>query len=352
MVRRRFQQLLIRPEDIVPSHDTLEVIGTFNPGVIEHDGDVVLLVRISERPRQRRSGFTALPRWQEGRIVTDWMANQDIESPDARVVRRQADGLLRLTFTSHLCVVRSHDGRRIDTWETARLLPREDWEEYGIEDPRIVQLGDRYWITYVAVSRHGAATALLSTDDFVNFERHGIIFCPENKDVVLFPERIDGQYVALHRPTTAHPFCRPEIWLARSPDLFHWGSHQPLHGGTTDWETDRVGGGTPPLRTEAGWLEIYHASRRTDVAGQVGAYAAGAMLLDLEDPAHVIGHGRQPLWKPDMAYEFSGFVPQVVFPTGIVARDDTVQLYYGAADTFTAMVEFRLSDIDIGSMSP
>jgi predicted GH43/DUF377 family glycosyl hydrolase len=350
MIQRHFQQLLIRPEDIAPSGEALEVIGAFNPGAVAYQGDVVLLVRIAERPRAQREGFTALPRWEGGRVVTDWIADQRVEALDPRVVRDRETGLLRLTFTSHLSVVRSRDGRRIDQWNVARLFPDVEWEEYGIEDPRIVAFDGRYWITYVAVSRHGAGTALASTEDFVSFQRHGIIFCPENKDVVLFPERIDGQYVALHRPTTAHPFCRPEMWIARSPDLLHWGAHRPLHGGSASWESDRVGAGTPPLKTESGWLEIYHASRRSGLAGQVGTYAAGAMLLDLEDPSRVMAFSRRPLWEPDAEYEISGFVPRVVFPTGLVVRDDTVQLYYGAADTSAAMAEFRLSELDAAAM--
>jgi predicted GH43/DUF377 family glycosyl hydrolase len=345
MTQRLHQQLLIRPEDVQPSNPSRQVIGTFNPGACEHDGEVVLLVRVAERPVERREGYTALPRWEGEQVVTDWVDDDDLELLDPRVVRRRADGLLRLTFTSHLCVVRSRDGRNIEQWNGARLYPRESWEEYGIEDPRIVRIGDRYWITYVAVSRHGAATALASTEDFLTFERHGIIFCPENKDVVLFPERIEGQCVALHRPVSAHPFCRPEMWLARSPDLFSWGSHQPLYGGSAEWETDRVGAGAPPLRTKAGWLEIYHASRCSESDGEVGAYVAGAMLLDLDDPARVTARSRDPILEPDASYELSGFVPQVVFPTGIVARDNIVQLFYGAADTCTALVEFHLNEL-------
>jgi len=345
MIARLFQQLLIQPQDVAPSDDALEVIGTFNPGVVLHGGEVTLMVRVAERPRARRTGFTPLPRWQAGRVVTEWAADDEIEPLDPRVVRRKADGLLRLTFTSHLRAMRSPDGRSIQEWDVSRFLPREPWEEYGVEDPRIVKIGDRYWITYVAVSRHGAATALASTQDFLTIDRHGIIFCPENKDVLLFPEAIGGAYAALHRPTTAHPFCRPEMWLAKSPDLFHWGSHQPLHSGRDAWEADRVGGGAPPLRTEAGWLEIYHASRRPQAAGVVGAYTAGALLLDLEDPSRVLGCTRQSLWEPEAPYELTGFVPRVVFPTGIVARDDRLQVYYGAADTSTAVAELPLADV-------
>lgn len=339
------RHLLIRPQDVTPSSDELEVVGVFNPGVAEYEGEVVLMVRVAERPRERRKGFTALPRWESGRVVVDWLADDELDLLDTRVVRRKADGLLRLTLTSHLRVMRSRDGRAVDAWGISRFLPREPWERYGVEDPRIVKIDDRYWITYVAVSRHGPATALASTQDFLTFDRHGIIFCPENKDAILFPERIGGRYVALHRPTTAHPFCRPEMWLARSPDLFHWGAYEALYGGRVPWEADRVGGGSPPARTEAGWLEIYHASRRPDSAGQVGAYVAGGLLLDLRDPSQVVGRTKRPLWEPDAAFELSGFVPRVVFPTGIIARGDVLHVYYGAADTSTAVAVLPLEQV-------
>lgn len=340
MLEHLDRTLLLSPEEIEGSDNSVEVIGTFNPGAIEYDGEILLLVRIAERPRERREGFTALPRWQDGGVVVDWIRNDEVDTPDARVIRRKQDGLLRLTFTSHLRVFRSKDGRSIDhDFDGAMLLPDQPYEVFGLEDSRITRIDDRYWITYVAVSTHGAATALASTVDFVNFERHGIIFCPENKDVVLFPERIDDQFVALHRPTTAHPFCRPEIWIARSPDLLHWGAHQPIHGGTNDWESNRVGGGAPPIRTEAGWLEFYHASRQSDAPGQVGTYTAGVMLFDLDDPSRVIACSEQPLWEPDIEFEKTGFVPRVVFPTGVILRGDIIQLYYGAADTYTAMAE-------------
>lgn len=345
MVRRLYQQLMLRPSDLTPSQDGLEVIGTFNPGAIEHESSVVLLVRVVERPRELRAGFTGLPRWKDGRVVVDWISNKDIRLLDPRVVRQEESGLLRLTSTSHLRVFTSRDGRTLDAQRGPAILPSMPWEEYGIEDPRVVRLDGRFWVTYVAVSRHGAATALASTRDFESFERHGIVFCPENKDVVFFPEKIGGEYLALHRPTTANAFCRPEMWLARSPDLLHWGGHVPLHGGSGSWESERVGGGAPPIRTPAGWLEIYHASRRASQSGQVGTYAGGAMLLDLEDPSKVIAFSREPLWEPELPYELEGFVPGVVFPTGVVERPDRLQIYYGAADTATAMVELSTKEL-------
>ncbi len=208
---------------------------------------------------------------------------------DPRVVKRKADGLVRLTFISHLRAVRCRDGRSVEEVTDVRFLPDSALEEFGVEDPRITAIGERFYFTYVAVSRHGAATALASTTDFRRFDRHGVIFCPENKDVVLFPERVDGNYVALHRPNAATPFCRPEMWVAWSLDLIHWGGHDCLHGGGAEWETGRVGAGTPPVRVADGWLEIYHGNRQPTRPGEVGTYSTGVLLLDSAQP----GEGTQ-----------------------------------------------------------
>jgi predicted GH43/DUF377 family glycosyl hydrolase len=225
------------------------------------------------------------------------------------------------------------------------FLPDSHLEEFGVEDPRITAIDDRYYFTYVAVSRHGASTALASTNDFRHFERHGIVFCPENKDVVLFPEQIDGQYVALHRPNAATPFCRPEMWVARSPDLIHWGGHGCLHGGGSEWETGRVGAGTPPVRVADGWLEIYHGNRRPTHPDAVGTYATGVLLLDANDPTKVLKRAAASIFEPTADFERTGFVPDVVFPTGIVALENSFLVYYGAADCCTAVVEFSKEEL-------
>ncbi|MGZ3392094.1 MAG: glycoside hydrolase family 130 protein, partial [Isosphaeraceae bacterium] len=226
-----------------------------------------------------------------------------------------------------------------------RFLPVTELEEYGVEDPRITPLYGRYYFTYVAVSRHGAATALASTPDFLDFSRQGTIFCCENKDVVLFPDWIDGAHAALHRPNPATPFCRPEMWIAWSQDIIHWGHHGVLHGGGADWETGRVGAGTPPIRVPGGWLEIYHGSRHTTTPGAVGKYSTGALLLHPENPARILRRTPDSIFEPTAEFERSGFVPDVVFPTGIVETEDTFLVYYGAADTCTAVVEFAREEL-------
>jgi predicted GH43/DUF377 family glycosyl hydrolase len=346
LLKRHFEKLLLGPGDLEPSREDLEVVGVFNPGAIRAGDEVILLVRMAERPRERRPGFTASPRWVPGQGLTiDWLPDDAIEVLDPRVVKRKADGLVRLTFISHLRVIRCGDGRAVEEVTRVRFLPDTEMEEFGVEDPRITTLGDRHYFTYVAVSRHGAATALGSTADFHHFERHGIVFCPENKDVVLFPEKVGGEYVALHRPNAATPFCRPEMWVARSPDLIRWGRHDSLHGGDAEWETGRVGAGTPPVRVDAGWLEIYHGNRQPTRPGVVGRYATGLLLLDRDNPAKILRRTAGSVFEPTTDFERIGFVPDVVFPTGIVECDGSYLVYYGAADSCTAVVEFARSEV-------
>src|SRR5437773_4920107 len=167
-IKRLFNRCLLRPSDLKASQDDLEVIGTFNPGAIATDQGIVLLVRVAEQAVERRPDHIALPRWdpQSRKIVIDWEHGHEMAPVDIRVVKRKSHGLVRLTFISHLRVARSRDGRSIDSVENTRLEPANEYEEFGVEDPRITRIGDTFYITYVAVSRHGAATALASTRDF------------------------------------------------------------------------------------------------------------------------------------------------------------------------------------------
>lgn len=346
MIPRLFNRCLLRPEDVSATQDNLKVIGVFNPGAVQTQDGVFLLVRVAEAVAEQRPGYIALPQWditgQE--VVVEWLRERDVIFEDARVVIDQRSGHKRLTSVSHLVVVHCKDGRSVGAIGPTRFLPSAEYEEFGVEDPRITQLRDRFYVTYTAVSRHGVATALASTIDFKNFEREGIIFPPENKDVVLFPEQIDGRYVALHRPNPSQRFTPPEIWLATSPDLIHWGRHTPLLGAGGGWDVERVGAGAPPIRTEGGWLEIYHENSKHSGKAGVGRYSAGSLLLSLKDPSRILGTQREVL-VPQADFEMSGFVPDVVFPTGMICREERVLLFYGAADTYVGVVEWRLRDL-------
>ena len=351
MVSRRNRRLLISPADLAARHDGCEVVGTFNPGVCElPNGSVRMLVRVAERPVFAERGWVALPRYEKGTFVIDRLRADDWELVDPRVIRHRATGRVRLTFVSYLRVIEFSDpltlsdGTLTDT-NAGVIVPVGPWEEYGVEDPRITFDGGRAWITYVAVSRHGPATALASTTDFRTFERHGIIFCVENKDVAIFPGKVDGRYLALHRPVGGSKFTTPEMWIATSPDRLHWGDHRPIVLPQSDWDTGRVGGGTPPIEFDDGWLEIYHGNRKPDQPGGVGEYCGGAIVLDRNQPERVISRSREPILKPETDDELAGFVGGVVFPTGVVRRDDSLFVYYGAADTTTAVVELSVDEL-------
>ncbi len=331
---------LLGPADVPASSDEFRVLGAFNPGAIRVGRQVVLLVRVAELPRELEPGFVLLPRYSpRGRLEVDRYDADEIVPTDRRVATCRRTGAARLTSVSHLRIVWLNDKGGVES-PIDRLgpaiLPQGEWEEFGIEDPRITRLDDQFYITYVAVSRHGAATALMSTADFASFERHGIIFPPENKDVALLPERVGGDYIALHRPVGRMPFSPPEMWIARSRDLIHWGDHRPLYSGRAAWEAGRVGAGAPPVRTPRGWLELYHGNRRPTAPGEIGAYCAGAMLLDLDDPARITHVAPRPVLEPTEPYETQGFVPQVAFPGGVVEADGHITVYYGAADESTA----------------
>jgi predicted GH43/DUF377 family glycosyl hydrolase len=325
--------------DVPASSDEFRVLGAFNPAAVRVGESVLLVVRVAEQPRETRAGFVPLPRYEDsGRQVIDWIPVNEADLLDRRVVRLSATGAARLTSASYLRLVSVSFDHVVQHLGPA-ILPQSECEEYGIEDPRITWLDGRYYITYVAVSRHGAATALMSTADFQTFERHGVIFPPENKDVVLLPERIGGDAVAIHRPVCAIPFTQPEMWIARSADLVRWGDHRPLYSGQAAWETGRVGAGAPPVRTPRGWLEIYHGNRRPTAAGDVGEYCGGAMLLDVDDPRRIKQLASRPVLEPAESYETAGFVPNVVFPGGLVEVDGRILVYYGAADESTAVAE-------------
>jgi beta-1,2-mannobiose phosphorylase / 1,2-beta-oligomannan phosphorylase len=341
MLKRQFTHCMIRPCDIAPSSDSMRVVGTFNPGAAAYGDGVVLLVRVVEQPIESRPGMIASPRMDPVQgVVIDWLNESEYDTRDPRIVRHKKTGTMRLLFLSYLKVVHSADGKTADSFDGPVVVPQGQYETYGIEDARITQINSTYYITYVSVSEHGIATSMLSTTDFATFRRHGVIFSPENKDVVLFPEKVMGNYVALHRPSGSANFRPPEIWLARSPDLIHWGTHTQMLGSDQGSMEDRIGGGAPPIRTREGWLCLYHRSLKADRDDVAGVYAGFTLLLDLDNPAKVLSKSDGPIMVPEESFEKEGFLGGVVFPTGIVDQDGRVLVYYGAADECVGVTAF------------
>jgi len=248
------------------------------------------------------------------------------------------DGREYLSTMSHLRLARSADGVRFTVDDEPFIFPSTEAERFGVEDARVVRLDDRFLVNYTAVSGDGWATALASTSDFTTVERRGLIFHPQNKDVAIFPEKIDGRYVALHRPNNA--MGRASIWYAESPDLVHWGNHRCLlRPRDSQWEEQKIGGGAPPIRTDDGWLTIYHGKGRDQV------YSLWALLLDADDPAVILAQGSTPLLTPEAPYEREGFFGGVVFTNGMVERDGELLVYYGAADECVALARTTVAEL-------
>ena len=247
---------------------------------------------------------------------------------------------------SFFALARSQDGYHFEVHPEPVLLPAREgkWGAYecgGIEDPRATFIDEAHYVMYTAVSGTGYRIALAKTTDFLSFERVAFISEPGNKDGVLFPEKINDLYVRLDRP-----FGKGigSIWISYSRDLIHWGNAKVLLAPRPGyWDEFRVGASVPPIRTDEGWLEIYHGTKMTS-SGPI--YRTGAALLDLEDPSKIIARCTVPLLSPRTDYERMGDVGNVVFACGaIVESDNSVKLYYGAADTSLCVATAKLDDI-------
>lgn len=346
MLDRQFTHCMIRPTDLTASSNRMRVVGVLNPGAAVYGQGVMLIVRVVEEPVEKRDGCIASPRvCPDQGVIIDYLNETEYDTTDPRLVKHKQTGSIRLRFLSYLKVVYSRDGRSTDGFAGPIVWPQGPYESYGIEDPRITLIGSTYYVTYVAVSPWGVSTMLLSTTDFQSFRRHGLIFCPDNKDVVLFPEKVMGEYVALHRPSGAQRFNPPEIWLSRSPDLIHWGMHTRLLGADLNTTQDRIGGGTPPIRTREGWLSIYHRSEKRNPDDPTGVYAGYSLLLNLDNPTRILGQSNTPVISPTEPYETSGYVDNVVFPTALVDRKDGLWVYYGAADESVCVTVLDRQDL-------
>lgn len=323
---------LLRPDDVAPTRDDLEVFCTLNPAAVRVGGEILLLVRVGERAADQTDSIATVYFDPEaGRVRLRRLRRDDPELDSSDPRWHMYRGRMLLTSMSHLRIARSTDGRMFTFDRAPAIFPATPYEAYGCEDARITPLDGAYYITYTAVSDRGVTVCLARTDDWRRFERLGVIFPPYQKDVVIFPEKVGRMYVCRHRPHESkfNPAC---IWTARSPDLRCWGRHElTLAPAPGTWTAGRVGCGGPPIRTDEGWLEIYHA------ADPAGHYALGAMLSDLEHPERVLCSGARPVLEPRADYELAGVYGRCVFSNGLLADPDGgLTVYYGAADRICA----------------
>jgi predicted GH43/DUF377 family glycosyl hydrolase len=338
MIRKHEMNPIVRPFDVKPSMESYRVQGAFNPGATVFGDEVLLLLRVAEicEPKE---GYIRIPtyRFDDGHprpdIIEFKALDPDVKLRDTRSVAYK--GREYLSTISHIRIARSKDGLHFTVDEKPLILPVDETEEYGVEDARVTFIDDKYYITYTAVSQDSWATALAVTEDFKSVERKGLVFYPENKDVVIFPEKVGGKYMALHRPNNSG-FGKPSIWYAESLDMVHWGNHRcVLRPRDTKWV--RVGAGTPPIKTPEGWLVIAHGM------DDKSAYSLFCVLLDLEEPRRVVRCADAPLLMPTEPYETDGFFGNVVFSNGMIEKDGKILVYYGAADESSCVA---ITDID------
>jgi len=239
-----------------------------------------------------------------------------------------------MDYVSSIGYAVSVDGLTWSRLDKPVFFPQEPWEKRGVEDPRITRIADTFYMTYTGWSSAGTRACLARSRNLISWERMGVILPGEdNKDHVLFPEPINGRFVLMHRRP-------PDIWLAYSDDLIHWTDHkiimQPRPG---TWEHTKIGAGAPPIRTEKGWLVIYHAVD-ADMT-----YRLGAALLDLQAPSRVLARLNTPILEPEEPWERRGDVPNVVFTCGAVIMNGQLHVFYGGADRVIGVATCSLDEL-------
>ena len=337
---------LMTPERVQPWLPGFSVECTFNAGVAEYAGEILLLMRVAEKPPRAPEGYLNVPvlrnhggTWQVD-VLTLSRSDPRYDFSDPRkILDRQIGNYVYLTSISHLRLARSTDGIHFTADPAPFIWPDCALEGFGTEDARIVRIDGTYWINYTAVSAHGITTALATTRDFVRVEKHGVAFVTENRDVTIFPEKINGKYYALVRPVPRQ-IGGARIWVAESPDLLHWGNFTPLPLPVFPWSEARTGGGAVPIRISEGWLILYHGADRIS-----NRYSMGAALLDAGDPRKVLAAAREPILRAEKDYETSGFYPNVVFSCGALREGEMIRMYYGAADRTIGLASANIRDL-------
>jgi predicted GH43/DUF377 family glycosyl hydrolase len=272
-------------------------------------------------------------------------------------------------YVIHLGLATSPDGFHFTRASDRPVLSpsAEGFDAGCVEDARVVKYGDTFYITYAArpfppysyrksehsfppgapraLTENWTRTGLASSMDLRHFTRLGPMTADDadNRDVVLFPEKVGGRYLCFQRPlswTGPQYGCeRPSIWLAASDDLLHWEDFVLFAQSEQPWEEAKCGASSPPLRTEEGWLMIYHGVDANSV------YRVGAMLLDRENPRRILARCPHPILEPEAPYEVEGHVRNVVFPVGNVVIGDELFVYYGGGDSVCAAATVPLAGL-------
>ncbi len=250
----------------------------------------------------------------------------------------------------------------------------------SVQDPRVVKIDGLYYMTYAyrPYAFDICPTGLgrpISTQPTVegwdgnpasNLTRSGIAVSKDrvhwehlcwptpadldDLDVILFPEKINGKFALLRRPVEyvgeKYGTQYPAMWICFSEDMKTWSNPELLLKSEFPWENNRIGGSTPPIRTDRGWLVLYHGVETEDVTVHRVCYRMGAALLDLNDPTRVIARSPEAIMEPEAYYEkFGLWLPNVIFPTANVVKDGLLYLYYGCCDTCIALATVPLEEL-------
>jgi len=367
----RKEKILVGPIGIKPTSSKFEVLGVLNPGAIRlSDGKILLYARVIEKLKKfQDENYFYSPRFSgknELKIVIDKFNKNKIDS-FTDVDFNFEDGTKRLVYISHL--------RRILLDESGLNILKIDQKpsfyglyndaELGVEDARITKIGDLFYMTYVGLTRSGnISTNLAVSTDCFNWERRGVIFGEQDKDAVLFPEKVQERFVILDRPEGSFEFTPPHIWIAYSKDSVYWGKPSPIKL-PMDLGFNRSGAGPPPIKTDKGWLLIFHAvttkKHKTflykirkffglKVGGSIGysredVYSVWAALFDLNNPEKLLEITKKPIISPNAKKHKSFEGKEVIFPTGIVQNGNYVLLYSGLGDISIGVSKIKLKNI-------
>jgi predicted GH43/DUF377 family glycosyl hydrolase len=346
-IARRFSENpLLTPEDVKPSRKEMSVASLLNPAVFRFDRKTWLLIRVAERPQQI-DGYVTIPVQNEsGEVETLQFDKADPQLDFADPSMIHYKGKNYPTTLSHLKLMCSEDNKKFyDPENYDAIFGKGEMEAYGIEDCRVTEINDMFYLTYTMVSSFGMGVGLIQTRDWKRFDRKGMIFPPHNKDCAIFEEKIKDRFYALHSPVSAGP-GGTYIWLAESPDSIHWGNHRCVATTRKDmWDSAQIGAGCSPIQTPQGWLVIYHGADDQD------RFCLGALLLDIKDPSRVIARSNAPLMEPTESYELTGFSGNVIFTNGHLVVGNKLLLYYGASDEVICGAELSITEI-LGSLSP
>lgn len=288
----------------------------------------------------------------------NWWENQATFNPAAAIFQNKIILLYRALGgdnISRLGLAQSLDGQKFERFPDPLLEGdiKNPYERLGLEDPRITRIGDNYYIVYTAPSVYEASffrkksvlpsvshpapwrirPSLITTKDFHNFERKGILLDLDTKDATLFPEKINNQFALLHR-------IYPNVYLSFSEDLVTWSPEKQVFGPRDGlWDSERVGTGSVPLKTEVGWILFFHGVDQDHV------YRLGIICLDLSQPEKVVYRSSQPIFEPEEDYEKVGLTNNVVFTGGALEIGDDIFVYYGAADKQIGLAKIAKAEI-------